>query len=263
MPSAADVLALERVAYDCWRAPETEELDGWRLRFAQGLTGRANSVWPYGDGAVPLEEKVELAQRWYRSRGAPVLFQLTVAAPSGLEAMLAEGGYGVRGEPVSVQVASLDVVLDRTAGDAAVSEALSDDWVALWAGSRGFDRLDVARALLGGGRCGFAQVGNVAVGRAVAVGEWLGITSMVTLPEARRRGHGRAILRALARWGVAQGCSRALLQVEHGNGPAQALYDGAGFVAHHDYHYRVHDFRSGTGKAGASAIGSPPSSLRR
>jgi hypothetical protein len=38
MPSAAEVRALEEVGYDIWVAPEVEELDGWRLRYAGGLT---------------------------------------------------------------------------------------------------------------------------------------------------------------------------------------------------------------------------------
>ena len=61
---------------------------------------------------------------------------------------------------------------------------------------------------------------------------------MATLPEARRRGHGRAILHTLAAWGAAAGCTRALLQVEQGNVAAQTLYARAGFVAQHEYHYR-------------------------
>src|SRR5436305_10510203 len=71
---------LEAVAYDFWRAPEVFELDGWRLRFAHGISGRANSVWPNGEGTLPLDEKLGRAEEWYGERGAPVLFQLTEAA---------------------------------------------------------------------------------------------------------------------------------------------------------------------------------------
>ncbi len=240
MPSAAEVLALETVSYELWVAPEVEELDGWRLRFAHGLSGRANSVWPNGEGTLPLDERIERAEEWYRARSAPVLFQITEAAvPRELGRVLEGRRYGVRAAPVSVQVAPLEKVVERTHGEAKLSEELDDAWVALWAGSRGFDRLDVARELLAAGRCAFARVGDVAVGRGVVVGEWLGVTSMATLAGARRRGHGRAILGALARWGAGQGCRRALLQVEHGNSAAETLYAQAGFVAHHHYHYRL------------------------
>ena len=69
--------------------------------------------------------------------------------------------------------------------------------------------------------------------------EWLGITAMATLPEARRRGHARAITHALARWGSQRGCTHAVVQVDAKNDAALTLYANAGFVAHHEYHYRI------------------------
>jgi N-acetylglutamate synthase len=231
---------LEAVAYDFWRAPEVAEVDGWRLRFAHGITGRANSVWPCEAGTLPLDEKIERAEEWYRARGVPVLFQLTDASrPAGLEAALVARGYERGSGPVSVEVASLDDVLERTAGDADVSKQVDDAWIELWSGTRGFDNRDVVRAILTAGEAVFARVGAVAVGRGVAVGEWLGITSMATLPEARRQGHARAIVYALARWADERGCKRAMIQTEAANTPARNLYAQAGFVPHHEYHYRI------------------------
>jgi GNAT superfamily N-acetyltransferase len=236
-PSRTD--ELEAVAYDFWRAPEVVELDGWRLRFAHGVTGRANSVWPNGAGSLPLDEKIERAEAWYRARGAPALFQLTEAArPAGLEETLLARGYE-QGSAVSVQVASLADVLERTSGEVELSQELDDEWIALWAGTRGFDRPDVARAILVAGDAVFARVDDVAVGRGVAVGTWLGITSMATLPEARRRGHARAIVHSLARWAESRGCEGAIVQVDTANEPALTLYDGLGFAAHHEYRYRI------------------------
>jgi GNAT superfamily N-acetyltransferase len=231
---------LEVVAYEFWRPPEVAELDGWRLRFAHGITGRANSVWPNGPGTLPLAEKIERAEAWYRERGLASLFQLTDAArPAGLEQALAARGYEARGVPVSVEVASLADVIARTGGHAEVTDEFDDSWLELWAGSRGFANLDAARELLTAGEAAFASIGDEAMGRGVASGSWLGITSMVTVPSARRRGHARAIVHALARWASSRGCTHAMLQVESTNAPARALYASAGFVPHHDYHYRI------------------------
>jgi GNAT superfamily N-acetyltransferase len=230
---------LEAVAYEFWRAPEVEELDGWRLRFGYGITGRANSVWPNGEGTLPLEEKIDRAEAWYRERGLATLFQLTAAArPDGLDAALARRGYELRGAPVSVETAALDDVLARTSGAAEVTQHADDAWLQLWAGSRGFDDFAAARELLELGDAAFARVPGAAVGRGVVHREWLGITSMVTVPEARRRGHARAIVSALGRWARERGCSHALLQVESTNEPARALYASIGFVPHHAYCYR-------------------------
>lgn len=231
---------LEAVAYDFWRAPEVAHVDGWRLRFAHGITGRANSVWPNGDGTLELDEKIDRAEEWYRARGAPVLFQLTDAArPEGLEVALIARGYEPRHGPVSVEVAELDAVLEHTSGPAEVAEELDEDWLKLWAASRGFEKHDVAHAILTAGYSAFARAGDVAVGRGVAVGEWLGITSMVTMPDARRQGYARAIVHALARWAEQRGCRRAVVQVESSNAPARNLYAQAGFVPHHEYRYRI------------------------
>jgi len=242
MPSPADVAELEAVAYDVWRAPEVEELDGWRLRFGHGVTGRANSVWPNGDGRSPLAERIELAERWYAARGLPALFQLTDAArPTGVGDELARRGYELRGPPVSVEAAPLAGVGAATTGDAEVSPDPDARWIGLWTGARGFDRLDVVRAILTGspGHTGFARRGDLAIGRGVVVDGWLGITSMVTVPEARRRGHARAIVHALARWAASLGARRALLQVEETNEPARELYRRVGFVQSHTYRYRI------------------------
>jgi GNAT superfamily N-acetyltransferase len=239
MPSAIEILAVEQVAYDVWRAPESEDLDGWRLRFAHGLTGRANSVWPNGYGVLPLAEKIARAEEWYARRGLPARFQLTPAArPTGLPSALEARGYRQPAAAVSVETADL---ASGPGPAASVREQLDDDWLALWAGSREFDDLDVARALLTGspGPTAFARVGDVAIGRGVAVDGWLGITSMVTVPAARRRGHAREIVGALFTWGLESGCTRALLQVESTNTPARALYAGFGFRPSHEYRYVV------------------------
>jgi GNAT superfamily N-acetyltransferase len=239
---ADDVLALEQVGYDVWRAPEVEELDGWRLRFAHGITGRANSVWPNADGGtLLLERKIEHAERWYTARGQRTLFQLTAAArPDGLAGALTARGYTRPNSPVCVETAALrDGAQPR---GVEVREEPSDDWIALWSEGRGFADAALARALLTGspGRTAFARVDDVAVGRGAAVGGgWLGVTSMFTAPHARGRGHGRAILRALVAWARANGCTRGLLQVESTNVPARALYESEGFRAQHEYRYAV------------------------
>jgi N-acetylglutamate synthase len=236
MPSAADVGQLEAVGADLWVAPEVEELDGWRLRFAHGMTGRANSVLPNA-GELDVDEKIEQVEAWYASRGLPARYQMTLAAQPGLETALLARGYEQRGDPVGIEIATLP---ETTASVDLASEP-DEQWIELWAGSRSFDRLDVAHALLTGspGETAFARIDGAAVGRAVAVDSWLGITSMATLPAARRRGHARAIVETLIAWGRGRGCTKGILQVETTNDAARALYAGYGFAKHHEYRYLV------------------------
>jgi ribosomal protein S18 acetylase RimI-like enzyme len=76
----------------------------------------------------------------------------------------------------------------------------------------------------------------VAVGRGViADGRRLGISLVSVDPAYRRRGLGRAVVGALARWAVPAGATEAYLQVEEHNEAAMAMYAGLGFSTHHAY----------------------------
>ena len=91
---ALDLAALEDVAADGWRPFELAWLGapgaGWRLRAAEGFTGRANSVLALGDPGLPLPAAVDAAEGWYTSRGLPPRF--AVVWP--LDAPVVGGGDG-------------------------------------------------------------------------------------------------------------------------------------------------------------------------
>jgi GNAT superfamily N-acetyltransferase len=234
--TTAWIRALEDVGYRIWVSPEVDELDGWRLRHAHGLTGRANSVFPNAPGELPLDEKLAHVEAWYAARAQPPRFQLTDGSlPAGLSAALRGRGYEATGTPVSVETSELPVL----APDARVElrEELDDDWAELWLSTRGSSDVGAARALLTGspGRTAFARIPGTAVGRAVACGEWLGITSMVTLPDARRRGFARAIVETLIAWGRGAGATRGFLQTD--SPVARALYGQFGWTEMYTYRY--------------------------
>jgi len=58
---------LERLMDQAWPAPETVAIDGWRARFADGVTRRANSVLP---GAQPpdVDATITAVERAYADR---------------------------------------------------------------------------------------------------------------------------------------------------------------------------------------------------
>lgn len=246
----ADVVAIERAAYEAWPAAEAQALGGWRLRFDRGVTNRGSSVWPGpGAGGPPLAARIEAVERFYAARGAAASYQLSPAVdPPELEAVLAARGYE-RSAAVSVELADLARVaaLAAPAGtEARCDDALSEAWFEV-SGRRGrFDGEAVAvyHGMLArlAGRAGFALVragGEVAaVGLAVAAPPWAGVFSMLTLPEWRGKRLGEAVLGAIARWARGRGATRLYLQVETINGPARRLYARVGFVPRYAYHYR-------------------------
>ncbi|MDX5460804.1 GNAT family N-acetyltransferase [Micromonospora tulbaghiae] len=251
-PTAAAVVALELAADEAWPAPVRGRLGDWRLRWADGWTGRANSALPVGDPDRPLPAALDAVQRWYAERGGPALVNtpLPLAAPVGAE--LDARGWTSR-PPVLVQTVPLRTLTapPATAAPATdvppvtLADAPADDWLAIAAGRKG-GLPDAARQVLTGTpRVRFAELREdgrlLAVGRGTVTGEgrWLGVSLLETVPQARRRGLAVAVVRALAGWGAGEGATHAFLQVEQSNTGAVALYRGLGFTTHHTYLTRV------------------------
>ncbi|WBC02219.1 GNAT family N-acetyltransferase [Micromonospora sp. WMMA1976] len=251
-PTAAAVVALELAADEAWPAPVRGRLGDWRLRWADGWTGRANSALPVGDPDRPLPAALDAVQRWYAERGGPALVNtpLPLAAPVGAE--LDARGWTSR-PPVLVQTVPLRTLTaaplpgDASAGAPPVTlaDAPADDWLAIAAGRKG-GLPDAARQVLTGTpRVRFAELREdgrlLAVGRGTVTGEgrWLGVSLLETVPQARRRGLAAAVVRALAGWGAAEGATHAFLQVEQSNTGAVALYRGLDFTTHHTYLTRI------------------------
>ncbi|TJZ78979.1 GNAT family N-acetyltransferase [Chitiniphilus eburneus] len=235
---------LESLALSAWPALNTELLDGWVLRFAQGYTKRANSVSPLYPGVLADEAKVDYVERRYAAHGQPAIFKLTDASTA-LDALLAGRGYTVV-DPTSVRTASLDTPAIVADPLVTLTSTPDDAWV------RGFialNRLSTAHAqtaqrMLAGYACptAFAAIRDadrlIACGYAVMLWDSVSLFDIVTAPEARRQGHGRRLVGTLLAWGREQGASQGLLQVVADNAPAVALYAALGFAEQYRYWYR-------------------------
>lgn len=245
-----EIVVLEQTAFRAWPAAEIVDIDGWRLRATGGVTRRANSAWTIAaTGTLSIDERIARAEAFYSARHLPPCFHVApISQPVGLDSALASRGY-VLDAPVSIQVTALDQIKiadERDGLRCEVSERYSDDW--LWLSTkrgRFGDVTEVYRGILDrlDGRTGFALVrcGDepIAIGLSVIDGAWAGFFNMLTMPEARRRGAARQVLRGLSRWAGTRGASRAYLQVERAAVGAMALYAGLGFEELYGYHYRV------------------------
>jgi len=239
MLSPAEIARLDEVIAATWPAPESQELDGWQLRFGHGFTGKANSAWPRRDHrSIPVAEKIAAVEAYYRSRALRPKVQLSPASePAGLDDELAGRGYERSGE---VLIETVDSPLDREASaEVRLLREPDEHWLGVWLAVRGYPRAEAHRVLpMLGGDAVFARIDDVAVGRAAAHGDRVAITSMATLPEGRRRGCARSILGALAAWADERGAA-ICLAVEATNKPARALYEGVGFEPQYSYWYRT------------------------
>ncbi|MFA1545807.1 GNAT family N-acetyltransferase [Actinomadura chokoriensis] len=235
---------LGELVAEAWPAPSTQDIGGWLLRHADGVTKRANSVLPVGEPG-DVGQAVERAERFYGALGLPTVFSVDAQArPKELDRFLDGRGYELV-DPTIAMETELDGPYEQ--GGVEIAEAPSQEWLDLWWSVDGrYDhQLPMAEKILTGVPAGYASLDGVAVGRGVLQGEWLGVYAMAVAPEARRQGLGRRVLEALLGWGREQGCDRAYLVVVARNAPARAMYEAAGFVQAGGYHYRVKNVTAG------------------
>jgi len=243
-PSTAEILALEAVCARGWRAAETETAGGWLLRADAGFTGRANSALPLGR-PESLEATIEIARKWYASRGLPLKVQVPIPARRLLDSALGDLDFWGADE-VHVLTARTDMIdISKTDEPVQISESPDEGWYAGYH-YRGRSALPPgARELITRhDRALFVSVRDgdrtLAIGRGAVDGEWLGITAVEVAPDHRRRGLARRVLAGLvAAARERHDAKRVYLQVESTNQPAVSLYLSAGFWHHHDYRYRT------------------------
>jgi ribosomal protein S18 acetylase RimI-like enzyme len=238
MISAALAHQVERLTLRAWPALEDVEYDGWRLRAAQGYTGRANSVAALAAGRLDLATKIAHCEQWYAARGLPAKFRVTpFSQPGNLDAALAARGYA-QVEDVMVMIADFaDSQMGNTTDGRPVEMSLSE-WMA---GKSApvqraiIERIEPTHWLLGWRR------GTELVGRVLGVIEdgWLGVFNLSVMPAYQRKGVGRALMLALAERARKHGVGQAYLQVVADNAAAVGLYTGLGFREAYRYWYRT------------------------
>jgi ribosomal protein S18 acetylase RimI-like enzyme len=256
---------LERVMDAAWPAPDRDERGTWVLRAADGVTQRANSIWPRTEPPGSPDETPALlreARAWYRARRLPVIFQVFDDAHNeALNVFLDTEGFTRQSETlIMVGGSGGDKGDTGDTRDMPVSEAgvelsstPSAEWLGLWwsvDGRGGADSLATAGAILAGCPSLYALVRDddgvpAAVGRLATPpgwpggpGNWGGLYCMATRPEVRRRGYGQRVLQALLRSGTAQQLDGYWLLVTAANHGALAMYAAAGFREAGRYIYR-------------------------
>jgi N-acetylglutamate synthase len=223
-----------------WREP----LGEWTLRRAGGFTRRANSCHAVGDPGMSIQQAAEQIIDFAVIHDIPPLAQVIEGSPE--ERTLRRLGWVSTDQPTAVLTSRLADFLEGRPAESVVkiTETLQPSWEEAYQRSRpnSADRDIVRMILQGNPPRAFAAVTDqgpefIAIARGHKNDNWLGMASIWTHSDHRRRGLATAMMSALGHWAARQGARYAYLQVATVNEPAIAAYRRLGFVPHHSYLY--------------------------
>jgi GNAT superfamily N-acetyltransferase len=230
---------LEIVCARAWPPVVEHPLGQWRLRWADGFTGRANSALAVGDPGIDVPQALKAVCDFAHDQAIPAVVQ--VIEDSAVERAVAGAGWvewteHAAGHRVSVLTGPLP---DGPAPDGEVLDEPTPAWWELTAGGR--EPGDAERHVLTTGKVGYGvvEVDGITAGavRGAVVDGWLHVSRLAVRPDFRRRGLASALMHALAAWGREHGAGQWVLQVALDNAGALALYSGLGCTEHHRYRY--------------------------
>lgn len=233
-------------------APTLER--GWLLRASQSGSKRSSSVLPLDDPEIPAEEALTAAESFYERRGLAPIVQLysdmdssELAAPCRAVAGLLRGrGYEPTESTLLLTGSTAEAAQGMTrAAEAAlpglrleVSDAPTEQHFAAWGRPDAESRSDFAQ-LIACSRPQFVTAyaqhpdgteSMVASCRMAESKKWAIITNLVTDPALRRRGAGRAVVRAALATASGRGIRSYLADVVDDNEPSLGLFRSIGAV---------------------------------
>jgi ribosomal protein S18 acetylase RimI-like enzyme len=243
---------LEVACSDAWLPLKQDRVGDWRLRWADGFTGRANSALAVGDPAMPVAQALEAVCDFAHAREITPAVQTVKGSPTE-DAVIAAGWLEhtahAAGHEVSVLVRSaMDGPFRAserndpcTASDPAILATPTPGWWEMSTGSA--EPSPAERYVLSTGEVGFGvtEAGGVTAGvvRVALVGAVAHLSRLEVKPGYRRRGLAVALMNAAGVWAAERGAAEEVLQVSVSNGGALALYGALGFTEHHRYRYWV------------------------
>jgi GNAT superfamily N-acetyltransferase len=243
----SDVVLAWRVEVTCFNAfPSLKQaiLDGWLLRFSNGVSRRANSANPLRADCAAPGAVIEPVERLYRRQKQPTIFRVP-SFLAGIDEPLAARGYRSEGETCVLYCEMADVDAAPDPG-VELSANPRTEWLAAMAAlqrhtetHRRVYRRIVDAVAVPAAFAGLRIDGDLAALAYGTVGDGLlCYESVITDPVRRRQGLAWRVIASLAAWGRAQGARGVCLQVEAGNAPARALYDRFGLATElYRYHY--------------------------
>ena len=246
MTSANLAWRVEETCLNAWPALRQVLLDGWVLRFSEGLTRRSNSANPLRGPRRAGEGLIGTCEALYQRRQLPTIFRLPSIIKRDLEQRLDELGYGPEGESC-VRYGDLTAIEAAADPDVLLLSRPTREWFAAMAAlqnhnpeqRRTYRRIVSSLAIPAAFAALTIDDEFVALAYGAIHDRLLCYESVITNPRRQRHGYARRVVASLAAWAKDQGAEGACLEVEAHNTAALALYDLVGLKTElYRYHYR-------------------------
>jgi GNAT superfamily N-acetyltransferase len=237
-----------RVEEACFNAfPSLKQviLDGWLLRFSEGVSRRGNSANPIRSDCAPPDQVIEAIEHLYDRQRQTTIVRVPSFMASALDGALTARGYTAEGD-TCVLHGDMNAVAAAADPDVTLLSRPNSEWLSAMAAlqQHSADRRSTYRRIVRAIAipAAFAELRIDGRITALAYGTihrgLLVYESVITDPRRRRQGLSRRVIASLAAWARDQGAEAACLQVEAANAPARALYDGFGLKTElYRYHY--------------------------
>lgn len=245
---------IEALSLNHWPALQTEDIDGWKLRTANGYTKRANCVSTLIGSKENISEKIARCEQYYSAINQPTIFKLTPFSEPSLDEKLDQLNY-IKQD--SSFVMTLPLQNFQSIADSSLQQTeeiqftllhhISIKWIEQYCQLSGVSEkfiptiIDMMAAIQGEIICGSYSLNNevVAVGLAVVDKQYISLYNIITAEQHRSKGIAGALITKLLNVGSQKGAHTSYLQVLSDNSPARHLYKKLGYIDQYPYWYRV------------------------
>ena len=236
---------LEELSLNAHPALQTELYDGWIIRFANGYTGRANSVSALYSSTISLDEKIDECERRYARKGLPCKFKIVEGLSPELDAHLEKRGYEIITPTDVMTLALKDKVNSK--GEIIITPNADEEWFNSYIA---FEEMNDTNNIMTAREI-FSNVKEtaiycrildndetVAVASAVIECGYMLLHNVVVKPGVRGKGYGRLLCMSILDAAMDKGAKTSYLQVVQTNEAAMNLYKGLGYKKLYTYWYR-------------------------
>ena len=245
---------IESLSLNHWPALHTKEIDGWKIRTANGFTKRANCVSTLPGGNENMSEKIAQCEQYYDAIQQPTIFKLTPFSEPNLDDALEQLNY-IKQDASLVMAMSLDDFQPLNIPDMQTSDHIhfsllqhiSIKWIEQYCQLSGTSEhliptiIDMMAAIQGDIICSSCILNDevVAVGLAVVDNQYISLYNIVTAEHQRNKGIAGALITKLLNVGMQNGALTSYIQVLSDNSAALHLYKKLGYLEQYPYWYRI------------------------